>query len=230
MKLLQKSLLVVILIQLFIVAQLFFIKSQKGNSYSDFLQNPFSSTGKKESSSKTLLIDSLKKQIDKNKMNYPHLGSINRCLALLEREELTSDGYLALNSKKMIHRSIRSKIEQNAKRFLGYRYVWGATGPNKFDCSGFTQKVFRIVGINLPRVSREQAKVGEYVPFNALKKGDIVFFDTKHRKTGRVTHVGIYLEDGKFIHASSGGKRVMITSFKQRAFYKNRFLWGRRII
>ena len=230
MKLLQKLLLVVVLLQLLVVTQLFLIKSNKGDGYSNFLKNPLTLVDKKESSLDNPLIDSFIKQIEKEKMNYPHLNFINRYLALVEKEELTSKGYIALNSRKKIHRAIRNKIEQNAKKFLGYRYVWGATGPNKFDCSGFTQKVFKIVGINLPRVSREQAKVGKYVSFDALKKGDIVFFDTKRRKTGRVTHVGIYLEDGKFIHASSGGKRVMITSFKKRAFYKNRFLWGRRII
>ena len=230
MKLLQKSLIAVILVQLFVVAQLFFIKSQKGDSYSKFLENPLTLVNKRDSSPENPLIVSLKKQIEKQEMNHFHSNFINRCLALVEREELTSNGYLALNRQKKVHRGIRSKIEQNAKKFLGYRYVWGATGPNKFDCSGFTQKVFKIVGINLPRVSREQAKVGKYISFDALKKGDIIFFDTKHKKTGCVTHVGIYLEDGKFIHASSGGKRVMITSFKRRAFYKNRFLWGRRII
>ena len=232
MKLLQKSLLVVILIQLLVVAQLFFIKSEKGSSYYAFLLNPFSVASKKDSSLDNLLISSLLKEVKKNKMTYPNLHFINNSLALLYGEELKpKEEYIALKSKKRSHIGIRNKIEQSAKRFLGYRYVWGATGPNKFDCSGFTQKVFKIVGINLPRVSREQAKVGKYVPFNALKKGDIVFFDTtKHRKTGRVTHVGIYLEDGKFIHASSGGKRVMISSFKRRTFYKNRFLWGRRII
>ena len=231
MKFLQKSLIVVILVLLLVVGQLFFIKSKKGNSYYSFLLHPFSVVSKEESCRDNLLITLLLKEVNKKRMLYRNSHFINEHLALLDRDEINTREYVALKSKKKSHnRGIRSKIEHNAKRFLGYRYVWGATGPNKFDCSGFTQKVFRNVGINLPRVSREQAKVGKYVSFNALKKGDIIFFDTKHRKTGRVTHVGIYLEDGKFIHASSGGKRVMITSFKRRAFYKNRFLWGRRII
>ena len=242
MNLLQKSLIVVILVQLLVVGQLFLVKSEKGNRYYAFLQNPLSVVNKeKEDSCKdNLLITLLLKQVNKKRMTYRNLHFINEHLALLDRDEINNTEYFAHKGKKRTHnqiaqvekndKGIRNKIEHNAKRFLGYRYVWGATGPNKFDCSGFTQKVFRNVGINLPRVSREQAKVGKYVSFDALKKGDIVFFDTKHRKTGRVTHVGIYLEDGKFIHASSGGKRVMITSFKRRAFYKNRFLWGRRII
>jgi len=125
---------------------------------------------------------------------------------------------------------LTQNIELKAKAFLGKPYVWGATGPNCFDCSGFTQKVYRTVGINLPRVSRSQAKVGKLVRFNELQKGDMVFFDTSHKYRGKVNHVGIYLEDGKFIHASSGNHKVVITSFDKKKFYRNRFLWGRRII
>jgi cell wall-associated NlpC family hydrolase len=120
-------------------------------------------------------------------------------------------------------------IERNAKSFLGTPYVWGATGPTKFDCSGFTQWVFRDAGINIPRVSREQAKVGEYVRYENLQRGDMVFFDTKKRRTGKVCHVGIYLGNGDFIHASSSGKKVVIFNFNDKKFYKKRFLWGRRL-
>ena len=127
--------------------------------------------------------------------------------------------------------SMTKHIELSAKNFLGKRYVWGATGPKTFDCSGFTQKIYRLAaGINLPRVSREQAKVGTYVVYEKLQRGDMVFFDTNRKETGRVNHVGIYLGDNKFIHASSGNKKVVITNFNEKKFYKNRFLWGRRII
>ena len=120
-------------------------------------------------------------------------------------------------------------IEWNAKSFLGVPYVWGATGPSKFDCSGFTQWVYRDAGINIPRVSRDQARVGQYVAYNNLQRGDMVFFDTKKRPKGKVTHVGIYLGDGNFIHASSAGKKVVIYNFNDKPFYKKRFLWGRRV-
>jgi cell wall-associated NlpC family hydrolase len=122
------------------------------------------------------------------------------------------------------------RVESNAKKLLGLKYVWGATGPKKFDCSGFTQKVYRISGFTIPRNSRAQAKVGKYIKYEELQKGDMVFFDTNRKKTGRVNHVGIYLEDGKFIHASSGNKKVVITSFDKKRYYKSRFLWGRRVI
>jgi len=126
--------------------------------------------------------------------------------------------------------TIKAEIESSAKRLLGIKYVWGATGPNKYDCSGFTQKIFRDAGINIPRVSRNQAKVGQYVSYKNLIKGDMVFFDTHKKKTGKVTHVGIYLGNGNFIHASSGAKKIVIFNFNSKKFYKRRFLWGRRVI
>ena len=125
---------------------------------------------------------------------------------------------------------IVNKIEWDAKRLLGKRYVWGATGPYTYDCSGFTQKIFRDAGINIPRVSRDQARVGQFVDYSHLRKGDMVFFDTHKKRTGRVTHVGIYLGNGNFIHASSGAKKIVIFNFNEKKFYKNRFLWGRRVI
>ena len=129
-----------------------------------------------------------------------------------------------------IHRAIKDDVESTAKNLLGTPYVWGATGPNKFDCSGFTQKVFCTAGINIPRNSRAQAKVGKYISYKSLKRGDMVFFATNKQNPKRVTHVGIYLSNGKFIHASSGGKRVIISSLIKSNYYKNNFLWGRRII
>jgi len=125
---------------------------------------------------------------------------------------------------------LAQEIETRAKELLGIKYVWGATGPNKYDCSGFTQKIFRDAGIKIPRVSRDQAKVGQYVTFQSLRKGDMVFFDTQKHPTGKVTHVGIYLGNGNFIHASSGAKKVVIYNFNKKTFNKKRFLWGRRVI
>jgi len=126
--------------------------------------------------------------------------------------------------------AIKDDVELTAKSLLGRPYVWGATGPNKFDCSGFTQKVFSKVGIRIPRNSRAQAKVGQYIDFHNLKRGDMVFFETNKKRPGYITHVGIYLSEGKFIHASSGGKRVMISSLIKSNYYKHHFVLGRRII
>ncbi len=155
---------------------------------------------------------------------------IKRVVASFNYKKYQQSRYLPLAWLIKDNPVITKNIEDKAKKLLGKPYVWGATGPECFDCSGFTQKVYKTVGINLPRVSKNQAKVGKLVRFNELKRGDMVFFDTSRKRVGKVNHVGIYLEDGKFIHASSGKHKVVITSFDKKRFYKNRFLWGRRII
>ena len=128
--------------------------------------------------------------------------------------------------------SIDQKLEKYAKAKLGQKYVWGATGPNQFDCSGFTRYIFRsTAGIQIPRVSRDQSRVGQYIKnIKDLRRGDMVFFDTEKKFKGKVNHVGIYLSNGNFIHASSARKKVIITNFRKKPFYKRRFLWGRRVI
>ena len=117
-----------------------------------------------------------------------------------------------------------------AQAFMGAKYVWAANGPDCFDCSGFTRYVYKEHGMTIPRYSGNQAKVGITVGYNELQIGDLVFFDTEKKYRRKVNHVGIYIGDGKFIHASSAKKQVVITSFKEKRFYKNRFLWGKRVV
>ena len=120
-------------------------------------------------------------------------------------------------------------VIRTAKRYLGTRYVWGAQGPSRFDCSGFAQYVIRkSKGVRLPRVSRKQAYYGKYVSRRNLRAGDLIFFDTSRRRRGYVNHVGIYIGSNKFIHASSAKHRVVISSLN-RPFYNARFKWGRRV-
>ncbi|MFK5976223.1 MAG: LysM peptidoglycan-binding domain-containing protein [Sulfurovum sp.] len=131
-----------------------------------------------------------------------------------------------------INRSSSSKsnnIISLAKKKLGRRYVWGATGKkNTFDCSGLTTYVYKKNGINLPRRAIAQSKVGTKISRGNLKKGDLIFFDTSHRIKGYVNHVGIYIGNNKFIHASSAKKKVVITSLN-KPFYSQRFRGGRRL-
>jgi cell wall-associated NlpC family hydrolase len=122
--------------------------------------------------------------------------------------------------------SLNNQIERTAKSHLGKKYVWGANGPYTFDCSGFTKSVFAQYNIDIPRISRDQAKEGKIVPWNYLEKGDLIFFDS--RKSSRVSHVGIYLGGGEFIHASSSKHRVVISSLNSN-YYSKHFKWGRRV-
>ena len=120
--------------------------------------------------------------------------------------------------------SVRDKIIDFAKTKLGATYVWGATGPNVFDCSGFVRFVFQnAADINLPRVSSDQATYKPRISSMNMKKGDLVFFETTGR--GRISHVGIYMGDSQFIHASSGGKRVMVSSL-DGGYYNKTFRWA----
>ena len=120
-------------------------------------------------------------------------------------------------------------VVRYAKRWLGSRYVWGASRPGAFDCSGFTQYVMKKAkGRIIPRVSRRQAYYGKYVSRRDLRPGDLIFFDTSRSRRGYVNHVGIYIGNNKFIHASSAKHRVVITSLN-KPFYSARFMWGRRI-
>jgi len=144
-----------------------------------------------------------------------------------EEENLSTPTQISNN---WIELTKEEEIIDTAKEFLGIKYVWAANGPNCFDCSGFTKYVYKQNGITLPRYSGHQANVGIKVSYNELEKGDLVFFDTEHKFKGKVNHVGIYIGNGKFIHASSAKKKVIITSFNKKPFYKRRFLRGERVI
>ena len=111
-----------------------------------------------------------------------------------------------------------------AKSLMGTRYVWGGTSRGGFDCSGFVGYVMRGAGINLPRTSIEQSRVGQFVPRDELKKGDLVFFNTRG---GRVSHVGIFVGNNNFIHASSGRGRVRVDSLT--GYFSQRYVVGRRV-
>ncbi len=122
-----------------------------------------------------------------------------------------------------------AKITKLAQKKLGRRYVWGATGKkNTFDCSGFTTYVCKKNGIRLPRRAIAQSKYGKYISRKNLKPGDLIFFDTSKRRKGYVNHVGIYLGNNKFIHASSAKKKVVITSLN-KTFYSKRYKGARRV-
>ena len=113
-----------------------------------------------------------------------------------------------------------------AESFKGVRYSWGQASRSGTDCSGFTTQVFRSEGVSLPRTSREQATIGNGISRDKLAKGDLVFFHTG--RGHRVTHVGIYMGAGKFIHASSGGGKVQVNNLSD-GYYSNRFVTGRRV-
>ncbi|TCO77374.1 C40 family peptidase [Marinisporobacter balticus] len=123
-----------------------------------------------------------------------------------------------------------TEIVDFAKKYLGVPYKLSANGPDSFDCSGFTSYVYENFGIKLPRRSSDQGKVGKKISKNNLRKGDLVFFDTKGKNNGKISHAGIYIEDGEFIHASSGKKtRKVIISNLNKGYFNDKYVTARRI-
>lgn len=148
-----------------------------------------------------------------------------------KKEKLARQRKLAKINKVDKEKKVTNRIDSLpsiAKSKLGKRYVWGAVGPSVFDCSGFTSYIYKKKGISIPRTSRQQSKYGKLVDRKHLKPGDLIFFDTSHRRTGVINHVGMYIGNNQFIHASSAKKRVVITKLSN--FYSKRFKWARRVI
>ena len=117
-------------------------------------------------------------------------------------------------------------VLQRAFALLGTPYRWGGSSPdNGFDCSGLVGYVFRTIGIDLPRVSRAMANEGTPITDrSALTEGDLVFFGRR----GHVDHVGIYIGDGKFLHAPRTGRDVTVSTLAD-GYWSQKYLEARRI-
>jgi cell wall-associated NlpC family hydrolase len=105
-----------------------------------------------------------------------------------------------------------SSAMRNALSKIGSPYRWGAAGPNAFDCSGLVSWAFKNAGISLPRTSRAMSRVGTPVAKSALRPGDLVFFYKP------VSHVAIYIGDGKVVHASNRTSPVKISDMNRMPF------------
>jgi len=116
-------------------------------------------------------------------------------------------------------------IGTTAAQYLGTPYRFGGEGADGIDCSSFVQKVFREHQIDLPRTAREQSQMGTEVAQGDLRKGDLVFF---HTYASYPSHVGIYLGDGKMIHASSGKGEVTVSDLNSD-YYRSRYLGAKRM-
>lgn len=118
-----------------------------------------------------------------------------------------------------------SKMDKVIDKALGTKYSAGGVSTNGFDCSGFTMYVFDKIGINLPHQSGAQYKMGSAVSRDNLRAGDLLFFNTSGKG---VSHVGIYVGEGKFAHASS--KRGVTISTLSDKYYVNTYMGAKRIM
>lgn len=117
-----------------------------------------------------------------------------------------------------------TKLVNNAMSLIGTPYVFGGTSRSGFDCSGYTQYVFKGSGVSLPRTSYAQFAAGSVVSREQLQPGDLVFFSTYDKGA---SHVGIYVGGGDFVHASNSG--VKTTSLSS-SYYAPRYVGARRVI
>lgn len=107
-----------------------------------------------------------------------------------------------------------------AKRHVGARYAWGGSGPAGFDCSGLVMYVYSHLGVALPHNAAKQYRYGTPVARERLEPGDVVFFDG-------LRHNGIYIGDGRFIHARRRGRGVIVSGLDE-SWYRTRWVGGRR--
>jgi LysM repeat protein len=143
------------------------------------------------------------------KLNHLYSNVIRQGAVLVVPESFK---VVAVNIKKNY---LNKKIVKVAFKYKGVPYVWGGTTRSGMDCSGFTQHVFEKLGIDLPRTAREQSRLGKYVPKDKLKPGDLLFFRTY---ASYISHVGIYIGNGKFIQENSGVGEITVNSISNEYF------------
>ena len=119
-----------------------------------------------------------------------------------------------------------STVVETAKKYLGAKYVYGASGPNSFDCSGFTSYVFKLHGVSLSRTAKGQYSNGTAVSRANLQPGDLVMFGPS---ASGINHVGIYIGGGKIIHAENPSSGVTIDTINS-GYYNKNYVGARRVI
>jgi murein DD-endopeptidase len=117
------------------------------------------------------------------------------------------------------------RAANNALKMVGKPYRYGGSTPSGFDCSGLVQFSFREAGVSLPRSTEAQLRASSRVKLSGLRRGDLLFFDEEGKKK---SHVGIYLGDGRFVHAPSSGKHVR-TDRLDAPYWKKHLSEARRI-
>lgn len=119
------------------------------------------------------------------------------------------------------------KVISVAKANLNKKYKAGGTGPNEFDCSGFTKYVYKkAINLDLPRTSRDQATVGTTVSKSNIRKGDLLFFKTNGQN---ISHVAIYMGNGKMIHARNERHNITIDNIND-SYWKRTYVHAKRVI
>jgi cell wall-associated NlpC family hydrolase len=121
---------------------------------------------------------------------------------------------------------VQAPAVQRAMELIGSPYRFGGTTEKGFDCAGLVKHAYAAAGVSLPRTAALQYATGEKLERDELVPGDLVFFRDTYRKG--ISHVGIYIGEGRFIHAASS-RRQVTTDHLDQTYYRTRFVGGRRI-
>ena len=164
--------------------------------------------------------------------NYASQAAARKRAEDLKRKEIIEvyyivnpQDYAAAKGHRKGNVGLREEIVTAAKRYVGVPYRWGGESPaTGFDCSGLTMVVYRINGLNLPRSSRQQWKVGKPIDRRQLQKGDLVFFATAGGN--KISHVGIYAGRDIFLHAPGRGRRIQTSSLSSK-YFRTRYIGAR---
>ena len=124
----------------------------------------------------------------------------------------------------------RAEVANLACEFIGARYVYGGASPSGFDCSGFTLYIYKQFGFSLPHSATSQLAYGEEVAKEDLKPGDLVFFRDTSITRKAASHVGVYIGDGQFVHASSSRTGYVKVNNLTDSYFRNIYVGARRLI
>ena len=159
------------------------------------------------------------------------MGTVAEAVATLDGWYQLESGYISADDAQEIDPSQMGQgqaIADFALQFVGYPYVYGGSSPSGFDCSGFTSYVYKQFGYSINRTASTQLDNGYAVSMSELQPGDLVMFK-KGSTSKRATHVGLYIGNNQFVHASTSSVGVIISSMSE-AYYTTGFVGGRRLV
>lgn len=179
-------------------------------------------------------------EVDHKNSNIVKINNINKEEKIIEEVAANSNINKVQINKNTKNTKNTVKVEKNnlpnakadiavnsALDKLGSTYVYGDTGKSGYDCSGLVYAVYKNqLGINLPRSSSEQSNYGTQISKDSLQKGDLIFFNTSG---SGVSHVGIYMGNDEFVHASSGKGEVMVSKLTEK-YYQTRYVNATRVL
>jgi len=171
---------------------------------------------KKEENKEDKKDESSKKTDDNKKSSTVKSNSNKKSKKITTTKKNTSNSNTKKSTTNTTNSSKGSQIAAYAKKFVGKSYRMGGSWNGEMpytstDCSGFTQGVYKHFGISLPRVARDQAKVGKKVSFSELQPGDLVFYSGNGGRS--ITHVALYIGNGKIVHAQTPRLGIGITTY-----------------